>query len=446
MYRVPAERVSTSSEATTHQETIQVNARDTVVAREVVRPVAPELPDRQQDLLYHDMHTPTDALAVRAEVRIFGDTHVAPEAWDIGHREESVANFPRRLFGKMADAGLFRIPFASDIGGRGLAHAATATATMIEELAYHSNSVAAIVDVHCILAGHALKAASADLQQRYLAPLLAGEKIGSFATTEPDASTDLSVDAMQTIATLQGDHFIVSGRKRYITNSPVASFVVLLCVDDGRMTELVVDLNSPGVRVGEPDRKLGNHGQLTADIYFDQVKVPVNQVVGQRGQGLRIALQTLTYGRIGIAASGVGMAQAVFDHSVHRLKNRRAFGKPVAAYQHWQFKIAERATEIENARNLYLKAALRMDEGIAFPEPEAAMAKWYGTNLAADIARDGVQIFGGYGFTRELGADGSHYRVEEIYRDCKIAEIYEGTNEIQKLVIARSIFGKDITG
>ncbi|MBS0316711.1 MAG: acyl-CoA dehydrogenase family protein [Proteobacteria bacterium] len=404
------------------------------------------MPPRQQSLLYHDLGTPQDVLDMRTRVRQVADRHVAPAAWEIGHREEARERFPRALFDELAHAGLFRVPFAADIGGLGLAHPATATAVMIEELAYHSNSVAAIVDVHCILAGHALKHASPALQQRYLAPLLAGQKIGSFATTEPDASTDLSIKAMQTIATFHDDHFIVNGRKRFITNSPVADFVVLLCVDDGRMTELVVDLDSPGVRVGAPDKKMGNHGQLTADIYFDQVKVAADRVVGERGQGLRIALQTLTYGRIGIAASGVGMAQSVFDHSVQRLKTRQAFGKPVAANQHWQFRMAERATEIENARNLYVKAALRMDAGIAFPEPEAAMAKWYGTNLAADIARDGVQVFGGYGFTRELGADASHYHVEEVYRDCKIAEIYEGTNEIQKLVIARSIFGKNITG
>ncbi|MNV73797.1 Acyl-CoA dehydrogenase [compost metagenome] len=140
------------------------------------------------------------------------------------------------------------------------------------------------------------------------------------------------------------------------------------------------------------------------------------------------------------------MAQAVFDHSVERLKTRQAFGKSIAQYQYWQFKLAERATEIENARNLYLKAAIRLDGGESFPEPEAAMAKWYATNLAGEFAREGVQIFGGYGFMKKLAADGSRYRVEEIYRDCKITEIYEGANEIQKVVIARAIFGKDIVG
>lgn len=406
----------------------------------------PTQPLRYQDSLYHDFGTPEEVRAVRAEVRRFADEFVAPAAHSIGHTEESVEAFPRELMAKMAGAGLFAIPFAADVGGRGLKYPAAATATMIEELAYHSNSVAAIVDVHCILAGNALRQGSSYIKERYLKPLIRGEKIGSFATTEPDASTDLSVGAMRTVATRTADGYIVNGRKRFITNSPVADFVVLLCVDGERMTELVVDLDAPGVRVGPPDKKLGNHGQLTADIYFTDVKVPEQNVAGAPGQGLKIALQTLTYGRIGIAASGVGMAQALFDHSVERLKTRRAFGKSLAQFQHWQFKLAERATEIENARNLYLKAALRLDDGHAFPEPEAAMAKWYGTNLAGEFAREAVQIFGGYGFMRELAADASHYRVEEIYRDCKIAEIYEGTNEIQKLVIARNIFGKDITG
>lgn len=401
---------------------------------------------RYQDTLYHDLITPAEIRAVREEVRHFADEYVAPEAYSIGHTEESVANFPRALFARMAEADLFRIPFAAEVGGRGLLHPTAATAVMIEELAYHSNSIAAVVDVHCILAGNALCHASASIRERYLKPLLAGEKIGSFATTEPDASTDLSINAMCTRARRDGDHYVVNGRKRFITNAPVADFVVLLCVDDKRMTELVIDLHAPGVRVGAPDKKMGNHGQLTADIYFDNVVVPVDNVVGEAGQGLKIALQTLTYGRIGIAASGTGMAQALFDHSAERLKTRRAFGKAVAQFQHWQFKMAERATEIENARNLYLKAALRMDAGQAFPEPEAAMAKWYATNLAGEFAREAVQIFGGYGFMREIAADGSHYRVEEIYRDCKIAEIYEGANEIQKMVIARGIFGKEITG
>ncbi|POP54521.1 acyl-CoA dehydrogenase [Zhongshania marina] len=392
------------------------------------------------------MFLPDETTAIRREVRAFCEQHVAPVAWKIGHTEESVAAFPRELFKNMAAAGLFRIPFPEDVGGRGLKYPATATATVIEELSYYSNSVAAIYDVHCILAGHALEYGSDATREKFLAPLLSGKVIGSFATSEPNASTDLSVSALETEAIFHSDHIVINGRKRWITNSPVADFVVLLCKDDGRMTEVVVDLHAKGVTVGAPDKKLGNHGQLTADITFENVVVPIGNVLGKRGEGLKIALQVLTYGRIGISASGVGMAQAILDHGSHRLKTRRAFGQAMAQFQHWQFKMAERATEIENARNLYIKAARRMDEGQAFPEPEAAMAKWYATNLAGEFAREGVQIFGGYGFTKELAADGSHYRVEEIYRDCKIAEIYEGANEIQKWVIARNIFGKDYTG
>lgn len=404
------------------------------------------LPLRYQDSLYHDLFSTEETLAIREEVRRFADAHVAPLAWEIGSRVEAVEHFPRGLFQSMAEAGLFAIPFQADVGGRGLLRRASATAVMIEELAYHSNSVAAIVDVHCILAGKALEHADIQLQQRYLVPLIAGKKIGSFATTEPDASTDLSAKSMRTVASASGSDFTINGRKRFITNAPVADFVVVLAEHDGKHSLFVVDLDAPGVTVGAPDRKTGNHGQLTGDIYFDNVSVSQHNLVGAAGSGLKIALQTLTFGRIGIAASGVGMAQAVFDHCVERLKSRQAFGKPIAQNQYWQFKLAERATEIENARNLYLKAAIRLDGSAAFPEPEAAMAKWYATNLAVELAREGVQIFGGYGFMKELAADGSHYRVEEIYRDCKITEIYEGTNEIQKVVIARAIFGKELVG
>lgn len=209
----------------------------------------------------------------------------------------------------------------------------------------------------------------------------------------------------------------------------------------------IVDTALRGVHVGRPDLKMGNRGQLTADVRFDEVRLEDDALLGgQQGQGLRHALATLTLGRIGIAAAGVGMAQAAFDHAVARLATRTAFGRPIAANQHWQFLMAQRATELENARSLYLKAALRRDAGVTFPEPEAAMAKYYGTQLSVDMARDAVQALGGMGFARELGADSSPGPVEAIYRDSKIAEICESTNEIQRWVIARQIFGRDVAG
>lgn len=316
---------------------------------------------------------------------------------------------------------------------------------VIEELAYVSNSIAAIYDVHCILAGHALMYGSEEIKQKYLRPIAIGEKIGCFATTEPEASSDLSVRSIQTTAEKKGNKWIVNGQKRFITNSAVADFVTALCLSDGKLIELVIELDAKGARVGEPDKKTGNRGQLTSDIYLENVEVPEENLIGEIGKGLHIALGTLTYGRVGVGATGVGMAQAAFDESVDYMKNRAAFGRKIAQFQYWQFKLAERATQIESARNLYCKAAYRLDQGVEFPEPEASMAKYFGTQVGGDMAGDAVQIFGGYGFMRLLEHDKSTYKVEEIYRDSKISQIYEGTNEIQKWIIAREIFGKEIT-
>jgi len=320
------------------------------------------------------------------------------------------------------------------------------TCVMLEELGYGSDSVAAIVDVHCIISGHVLMYASEDLRTRYLKPLIAGEKVGSFATTEPDASSDLSLRSLKTTARRVDCGWRVSGQKRFITNACVADFVTCLVVADGTLCMLAIDLKQDGVKVGEPDRKTGNRGQLTSDIYFEEAFVPEANLVGESGKGLRIALETLTYGRMGIAATAVGMAQRAFDECVAYMKRRTAFGKRLAEFQYWQFRLAEYAARIEGARSLYQKAAYRKDLGVEFPEPEAAMAKFTGTQLAVDMARDAVQIFGGYGYMRQLSHDGSTYKVEELYRDSKITEIYEGANEIQKMLVAREIFGKEVTG
>jgi alkylation response protein AidB-like acyl-CoA dehydrogenase len=400
--------------------------------------------ERKMDSLYHDLILPEEAQEIRKKVRAFADRVVAPRAYDIASLEESVENFPRDVFDAMAEEGLFQIPFPKEVGGMGLEYPTCATAVAVEELAYYSNSVAAIFDVQCILSGMALMYGSDDLKKRYLTPMINGDVIGSFATTEPDASSDLSTRAMKSEAVKKGDKYIVNGRKRFITNGPVADYVCILVKFEDKMVKLVIDLDSPGVRVGEPDKKMGNRGQLTCDLHFKDVEVPVSNRIGEEGKGLHISLGTLTYGRIGIAASGAGMAQAAFDKGADYLTRREAFGQTLVNFQHWQFRWAERAIQIENSRNLYSKAALLRDRGVEFPEPEAAGAKYYATECAGDLARDVIQVFGGYGFLRELGDDGSRCEVEQIYRDCKISEIYEGTNEIQKMVLARTIFGRDM--
>ena len=409
-------------------------------------PTPPAAPERTADRLHHDLLFDEETRAVRAQVRAFADAHVAPRAQAIAQAEESVDSFPRDVFDAMAGAGLFAIPFGERDGGRGLARPVCATAAAVEELAYHSSSVGAIYDVHCILAGHALELGSPAIRERWLAPAIAGDVVGAFATTEPGASSDLSPEAVQTVATPDGDGYRIDGRKRFITNAPVADVIVVLGRVGRKLTLFALDARADGVQVGAPDRKLGNRGQLTADVVLDGVRASAADRIGEEGEGLRLALATLTYGRVGIAASGVGMAQAAFDRTIAHLRERSAFGRRLAEFQHWQFRMAEHATRLENARNLYAKAARLMDEGIAFPEPEASMAKAYATELAVDLARDAIQAMGGYGFLREVAADGTSFRVEEIYRDAKIAEIYEGTNEIQRMITARTIFGRDLVG
>lgn len=403
-------------------------------------------PVRMMDSLYHEMMLPEETLHIRKKAREFAEREIAPVAREIALRRESKESFPRDIFNKLAEEDFFRIPFPAEVGGMDLKYPVAATVVTVEELAYVSDSIAAVYDVHCILAGHALLCGSNHIQQTFLRPMITAEKLGCFATTEPNASSDLSSRSVETIGNKKGDKYIVSGQKRFITNSCVADYVTALVNVEGKLTMMVIDLHSPGCRVGDPDIKIGNKGQLTADIYFNNVEVPAENVIDEEGTGLKVALGTLTYGRIGIAASGVGMAQSVFDECVSYMKERSAFNKKLAQYQYWQFKFAKRAVEIELARNLYTKAALRMDQGIAFPEPEAAGAKFFATDLATTIAREGVQLFGGYGFLEVLSHDNSYYKVSEVYKDCKIAEIYEGTNEIQRMIIARTIFGKDLVG
>jgi len=209
---------------------------------------------------------------------------------------------------------------------------------------------------------------------------------------------------------------------------------------------LGIDLHAKGVTVSAPDRKMGNHAQLTADVILDSVFVPNNAVVGAPGQGLRVALSALGLGRIGVGAMGTAMAQAAFDVAVGRMRERSVFGKKLAQFQHWQFTFADHAVAIENARSLYQKAAYRYDINPGSVEPQGAMAKIAGSEVAVTVVRDAIQVCGAQGFIRELGATGESFSLESIYRDAKIGEIYEGANEVQRLIVARSIFGRALVG
>jgi len=402
----------------------------------------PDQYERTQDRLYHGVGLPEGIDRLRASVRRFAESEVAPRVPEMEERADDVAGFPSHVFRRMAEEGLFRLPHSAADGGSGLASPALATAVAVEELAYFSAGIAVVYVCQAVFSGGILMYASPELKKAYLPAMLRGEKIAAAAITEPGAGSDVRAESISTAAKPVPGGWILSGRKRFIIDAPVADVVCVLGTIEGALSMLVVDLKQDGIEVPPPDRKLGMHACLTSDIVFHDVFVPAGHLVGQAGRGLRIALGALVRGRIAAAATGVGVAQAAFDESVRWMQQRQVFDRKLAEMQHWQYRLAERATQIGMARDLCYKAALRQDAGEAFPEPETSMAKYYGTQVAGDMSRDAVQIFGGYGYASRLGADGSRYRVEQLYRDAKGPEIYEGSNEVMKMIIARQLFGR----
>lgn len=410
-------------------------------------PANPPVP-RTQDHMTHDVWLPDEIIELRKEARSAVEKRLAPFAREIGQREESADSFPWSAFRGLADEGMFAVPFGSEYG-RGLQHPMLGTCTVTEEIAYHSSSMAGVYDGQCILVPQTLTYASEELRKQLIPELISGQTAFSFATTEPETSSDLTAERMHTVAEETPAGYVVNGRKRWITNSIVAGWVSVLVragAGSDRATMLLIDLSSPGVRIGAPDLKMGHRGQITADIIFTDVLVPHANLLGHEGNGLSVALSALVRGRIGIGAAGVGVAQAALDLAVARLRTRHVFGGPLGAMQHWQFTMAQRATEIECARTLYQKAATLLDRGDRNAEPEAAMAKAYGTRLANDLIRDAIQIHGALGFARQVGETGESVRLEEMYRDAKILEIFEGANELQQWIVARQLIGRDVTG
>jgi butyryl-CoA dehydrogenase len=414
---------------------------------QTLAPDAHDAVPRMADDLYADVFLPDETRLVREQARAFARAELEPRAHALNTTPEHREGFPRDLFEAMARAGLYEIPFAADVGGRGLQFPMLAVMTVLEEIAYYSAGIAsALYDAQVLLVGQTLQRASPELRGRFLPKLVRGELVGAFATSEPQASTDLSPGSMLTTATKVEGGWRINGRKRWITNAVAADFIVLLCRSGEReQTLLLVETRDNGVIVGDPDLKMGNHAQLTSDIVFEDAFAPDEHVLGAPGAGLRAALSALMLGRIGIGAVGVGMAQAAFDHACVHMRSRKVFGRELASFQHWQFTFAEHAQALESARALYQKAAYRFDAG-GTPELEAAMAKVAGSRLAVDVARDAIQVCGASGFAREIRGENAARPLEAIYRDAKIGEIYEGANEIQKWIIARRIFGRGLTG
>jgi alkylation response protein AidB-like acyl-CoA dehydrogenase len=401
---------------------------------------------RAADRLSDDILLPAETSGIRSEAREFATNVLAPRAAELNSAEESSAAFPRDIMVQMAQAGLYAMPFAGDVGGRDLEFPMLAAATVLEELAYFAPAIAsALYDAQALLVGRTLDIAPPHIRGEFLPRLVRGEIVGSFATSEPEASTDLSAASMRTSAVPVSGGYRLSGRKRWITNACAADIMTVLCVVEGDLALLLADMHADGVVVYEPDLKMGNRLQLTSDVEFDAVFVPTEHVIAGPGRGLSTALRSLALGRIGVGAMGVGMAQCAFDHAMAHMRRRSAFGTKLGGFQHWQFTFAEHAIALEAARSLYQKAARKADVG-GSAEPEAAMAKVTGSRAAVDVARDAIQVHGGYGFVRHLTADNVTNHLESIWRDSKVGEIYEGANEVQLWSIARLALGRDVTG
>jgi alkylation response protein AidB-like acyl-CoA dehydrogenase len=351
--------------------------------------------------------------------------HIA--AWDREH------HFPRELFAKLTTAGLMGLTIPESYGGAGADYLSYALA--IEELARVDAGTAVTLSVHLMIAAAIERLGSDAQKQRYLPGLAREDLIAGFALTEPDAGSDAA--ALRSTATRSGDGYVLRGRKQWCTNGGFAHVTMAMFrTGPGAkgISAFLIDNALPGVIVEKTTEKLGIHTSNTVDVAFDDVKVPADALLGAEGAGLSNALGALTTGRIGIAAQATGILAACLDASVTFAKEREAFGKPIGAFEGVSFKLAQMATDLDASRQLTWRAAALCDAGRPFAA-EASKAKLFASTAARKHSAEAIQIHGGYGYTTE-------FPVERYYRDAKITEIYEGTSEIQQLIIARSLLGR----
>jgi alkylation response protein AidB-like acyl-CoA dehydrogenase len=374
--------------------------------------------------------TTTDQRAIGDLAREIALREIAPHiaAWDREHR------FPRELYTKLNDAGLMGIIVPETYGGAGADYVSYALA--IEELARVDAGAAVTVSVHSMIASAIERLGSGEQKREHLPQLAGGDTIAGFALTEPGAGSDAS--ALISTARRDGDAYVLNGRKQWCTNGSFAGITMGMFRTGGHgskgISAFLIDNALPGVVVERVTEKLGIRTSNTCDVAYDDVRVPLSAMLGDEGTGFTMALSALTAGRIGIAAQAVGILAACLDASVAFAKQREAFGKPIAAYEGVSFKIAQMATDLDAARLLTYRAASLCDRGEPFAI-EASKAKLFASTAARKHAAEALQIHGGYGYTTE-------FPVERYYRDAKITEIYEGTSEIQQIIIARSLLGR----
>ena len=363
---------------------------------------------------------------VRQMVREFAVNEVKPIAAEIDETER----FPMENVKKMGELGMMGIPFPKELGGAGgdvLSYIIT-----VEELSKVCGTTGVIVSAHTSLCASLLyENGTPSQKEKYLIPLAKGEKIGAFGLTEPGAGTDAA--GQQTTAVLDGDNYILNGSKIFITNGGVAdTFIVFAMTDKSQGTRgisaFIVEKDFPGFSIGKKEDKLGIRASSTTELIFEDCVIPKENLVGKEGKGFGIAMKTLDGGRIGIAAQALGIAEGAYEEAVKYMKERKQFGRPLSAFQGLQWMISEMNTKIEAARHLVYKAAWLKQNKLPY-SVDAAKAKLFAAEVAMDVTTKAVQIHGGYGYTKE-------YPVERMMRDAKITEIYEGTSEVQKMVIS----------
>ncbi|MBS4204696.1 acyl-CoA dehydrogenase [Lederbergia citrea] len=365
---------------------------------------------------------------IRKMVRDFAQKEVAPTAAERDEEER----FDMALFEKMAELGLTGIPWPEEYGGIGSDYLAYCIA--VEELSRVCASTGVTLSAHTSLAGWPVyKFGSEEQKQKYLRPMAEGSKIGAYGLTEPGSGSDAG--GMRTTARLDGENYILNGSKIFITNGGIADIYIVFALTDPNdkrsTTAFIIEKDYEGFSVGKKEKKLGIRSSPTTEIIFEDCKVPVENVLGEVGQGFKIAMMTLDGGRNGIAAQAVGIAQGALDASVAYAKERKQFGKPIAENQGISFKLADMATSIEASRLLTYQAAWLESKGLPYGK-ESAMSKLMAGDTAMKVTTEAVQVFGGYGYTKD-------YPVERFMRDAKITQIYEGTQEIQRLVISRML-------
>jgi butyryl-CoA dehydrogenase len=370
-----------------------------------------------------------DHLAVQDAVRSYVQEQVAPHAaaWDKSHE------FPRAALRGLAELGCYGVAVPAEQGGAGLDY--LALALILEEIAAGDGATSTVVSVNnCPVCSILMAYADASQQQRFLQPLARGEMLGAFCLTEPHVGSEAG--GLRTTAVRDGDDYVLNGVKQFITSGKNGDLAIVMAVTDraaGKkgISAFIVPTSTPGYEVARIEDKLGQHASDTAQIRFDNCRVPAANRLAEEGMGLKIALSGLEGGRIGIASQAVGMARAAFEAALAYSKDRTSFGQPIFQHQAVQFKLADMATQIEVARQMIHHAASLKDAGRPCLK-EAAMAKLFASEMAERVCSDAIQVFGGYGYV-------SDFPVERIYRDVRVCQIYEGTSEVQKILIGRAL-------